>query len=362
MKIGIESPLTRGIGTSKESKKLHRDRDQLRRFLDPDIRTADRLLEIQQSTATGTCDWILQNSEYIKFVSDKTSHVLWISGEPGVGKSHLAARIIKDLEDQLIMGEEGAFKPSCASFFCDFEIGPSLGDFNSLTTAEINAAQEDSDLDQAASDSDSGYDGVSSNSGASGSERSDEDPVLKLPVAEVLKTLAWELTEKERAYEIHLIQRQSAMKTSTIRELWDGLFDNGYFTRRPCFLVIDGLDTITEEERIILYGCIKGLTFPNDMASSNFKVVLLGRSDATKQLEASLESSVARITVTERENEKDIRQFVWESLKEVPKYSKVLKNAQFADQYLNKILEASQGNFECRVNDCSAPVQQYLLT
>jgi hypothetical protein len=266
-----------------------------------------------------------------------------------VGKSHLAARITKDLEDQLIAGEDGAFKPSCASYFCEFEVGTSPSDGIQLKGTGSDTAKADSESDESSSDTDSDYDGVSSNSGGSGSEHSNEDPILKLPVAELLKTLAWDLTEKERTYESHLIQRQSSMKTSTIQELWEGLFDNGYFTRRPCFLVIDGLDTLTEEERGLFYSCIKGLSLSNDATQLNLKIVLVGRSNMTEELVASLGESFPSIAVTEQENEKDIRQFIKESLKGVSKFSKVLKNAELADHYMDRILEASRGNFECEL-------------
>ena len=316
-------------------------------------------MEIRHSTAIGTCDWILQSPEYTKFLSDDSSHLLWISGDPGVGKSHLTARIIKELEDQLIVGKEGAFSPSCASFFCEFEMSRSPVDAVHVINKDANAAEDDLDPYESNSNSDFGYDGVSSNSGGSGSDRSDEDPILRLPIAELLKTLAWELTEKERAYEIQLIR---TMNTSTIRQLWDGLFDNGYFAKRPCFLVIDGLDTITEEERLILYDCIKGLSRQNEAAFVNLKIILLGRSDVTEKLAASFGGSLASIAVAERENEADIRQFASDSLKEVPKYKRVLKNAQLADQYLNGLLAASRGNFERRLMSVDAEVLEKVLT
>lgn len=44
--------------------------------------------------AEGTCQWALQSTEYIRWLDGKQNDLLWVSADPGCGKSVLARSII----------------------------------------------------------------------------------------------------------------------------------------------------------------------------------------------------------------------------------------------------------------------------
>lgn len=54
----------------------------------------------------GTCQWILEHQRYRDWRQEKTSSLLWVSGDPGCGKSVLARFLVQKLqseESQLIL-------------------------------------------------------------------------------------------------------------------------------------------------------------------------------------------------------------------------------------------------------------------
>jgi ankyrin repeat domain-containing protein 50 len=61
----------------------------------------------------GTCQWFLQNSKYISWRESDTSAILWVSADPGCGKSVLA----KSLVDKDLLSTES--RTTCYFFFKD---------------------------------------------------------------------------------------------------------------------------------------------------------------------------------------------------------------------------------------------------
>ncbi|KAJ5305108.1 uncharacterized protein N7443_004768, partial [Penicillium atrosanguineum] len=54
---------------------------------------------INQKRAKGTCRWALQSSEYIRWWESNSNDLLWVSADPGCGKSVLARSIIDDYSE-----------------------------------------------------------------------------------------------------------------------------------------------------------------------------------------------------------------------------------------------------------------------
>ncbi|KAJ5827865.1 hypothetical protein N7447_004628 [Penicillium robsamsonii] len=52
--------------------------------------------DINPRRAEGTCQWALQSSEYIRWLDNNCNGLLWVSADPGCGKSVLARSIIDD--------------------------------------------------------------------------------------------------------------------------------------------------------------------------------------------------------------------------------------------------------------------------
>ncbi|CAG8248281.1 unnamed protein product [Penicillium salamii] len=66
--------------------------------------------------AEGTCQWALQSSEYIRWLTSSHNDLLWVSADPGCGKSVLARSII---DDQLLASSPAV--TICYFFFKDNE-------------------------------------------------------------------------------------------------------------------------------------------------------------------------------------------------------------------------------------------------
>lgn len=66
----------------------------------------------------GTCSWILRHPAYMTWINAEESRILWITGEPGCGKTMLSAY----LTDHLRLNHATAPKPQVFFFFCDDKI------------------------------------------------------------------------------------------------------------------------------------------------------------------------------------------------------------------------------------------------
>lgn len=256
-----------------------------------------------------------------------------MSGAPGVGKSHLAAKMVEHLElmQTQAIQDGDVVKSRVASFFGDFET----------------------------------------------KEASDGEPSIQVEDLQhlniALRTLAWQMTQKDRAYEKWLASRMPKDKDpETIDqlrdlELWPRLFENDYFAslqKTSAFLIIDGVDTLLEQCRQTLMQLLgafsaKRLNPSDDLSGANIassaastklskvKVLILGQSKLDDEILAYFEDTrVRHIAVTEQENRKDLEKYISSSLSQSKKLKKLLKDDKFRGQMVEKLATASQGCFE----------------
>ncbi|KAF2029167.1 hypothetical protein EK21DRAFT_68331 [Setomelanomma holmii] len=66
----------------------------------------------------GTCSWILSHPAYLTWLTAEETRLLWVTGEPGCGKTMLSAY----LTDHLKLGRATHVKPQVFFFFCDDKI------------------------------------------------------------------------------------------------------------------------------------------------------------------------------------------------------------------------------------------------
>jgi hypothetical protein len=85
-------------GKDAKEDREEKDREALARYLEPDRASSDRLAKLLQSTTPGTAKWILQRQEFEECQTNPEISVLWVSGISGAGKSHLAAKMVEQLE------------------------------------------------------------------------------------------------------------------------------------------------------------------------------------------------------------------------------------------------------------------------
>ncbi|KAH7091508.1 hypothetical protein FB567DRAFT_490488 [Paraphoma chrysanthemicola] len=66
----------------------------------------------------GTCSWILSHPAYLTWLTAEETRLLWVTGEPGCGKTMLSTY----LTDHLKLGKATSVKPQVFFFFCDDKI------------------------------------------------------------------------------------------------------------------------------------------------------------------------------------------------------------------------------------------------
>ncbi|EMD85651.1 hypothetical protein COCC4DRAFT_181892 [Bipolaris maydis ATCC 48331] len=66
----------------------------------------------------GTCSWVLTHPAYLTWLKTEETKLLWITGEPGCGKTMLSAYIT----DHLRLDHATSVKPSVFFFFCDDKV------------------------------------------------------------------------------------------------------------------------------------------------------------------------------------------------------------------------------------------------
>src|SRR5437016_684496 len=87
----------------------HDEIDFLRSFYSSDQKSAKNRIP---NCVEGTCKWILQHQKYKDWFNASQSALLWVSGEPGCGKTVLASFLIDELQTRLP-------NTTICYFFCD---------------------------------------------------------------------------------------------------------------------------------------------------------------------------------------------------------------------------------------------------
>lgn len=77
----------------------------------------EKILDTKDKYLEGTCSWILDDSTYKEWLHDEQSHILWVHGDPGKGKTMLAISQINELTNRIKSSKvNGA---TLSYFFCD---------------------------------------------------------------------------------------------------------------------------------------------------------------------------------------------------------------------------------------------------
>ncbi|ORY58727.1 NACHT domain-containing protein [Pseudomassariella vexata] len=87
----------------------------------PDLRSTypphdkKRIVQAKGGLLEGSYRWILQHADFVRWRNDPQSHLLWIKGDPGKGKTMLLCGIIEELEKELKLNTEAKI---ISFFFC----------------------------------------------------------------------------------------------------------------------------------------------------------------------------------------------------------------------------------------------------
>jgi len=215
---------------------------------------SDRIKELADTTAPGTCQWIFNEPNFDKFSKDPEYPLLWIYGASGVGKSHLATSIVKHFGPSRLLGDRGATKGNVAAYFCWYNDG----DDGASTVTQEGPYVDGGDRKQG---SRTNPDDAASILIVGDDEKKDTYSTESSAIGDILQTLCWQLSEDDKEYERYLSDRldqiqDEAGQDTTLLKMWNCLFSLKFFgglQDRFVTLIIDGVDNLEEKERYRLY-------------------------------------------------------------------------------------------------------------
>jgi len=216
----------------------------------------------------GTGTWLQEEPLYQRWMNHDT-HLLWLFGGPGVGKSFLSTSIVKHLLGQPAPKNDMPID-SVAYFF----------------VKENNANLQNANI--------------------------------------IVKTLAWQIANSDpdfRRHAIDLCRKRS--RTFTAEDSWQNLFLGYYLasehkaTRRAS-IVLDGLDEATTETRRTVFRLIKRLSLlQRSSSSSSIRVAIVGRKSLQGDVYFERLEKVSFIEVSRHKNRDDINTYIKKRLEEV---------------------------------------------
>lgn len=230
----------------------------LKKRLDPELSVKRDYENFKHGILTGTGEWILSHETFRswRFWALPPS-VLWITGEPGQGKTYLSSRIISSLlEDNAQNEGRSDYLTSVAYFFC-----------------HVN-----------------------------------ESRTRSFPI--ILRTMAYQIARQDAAFRAYLLKvlNEDSISTLSTIEAWKVLFST-FFTGTDnqsfAYLVIDGLDEAVRDGfdgvETFLKSIESLLHQPSETASTRLKLILVGRREMDDMLSTAL-GVVPTINLSGRNN------------------------------------------------------------
>ncbi|KAJ5413252.1 hypothetical protein N7465_005557 [Penicillium sp. CMV-2018d] len=213
---------------------------------------------ITQNRIPGSGSWV---EDRLRSWWQGSQPLLWIHGGPGVGKSHLASKIITELSNE----SSATPAPLVASFFYKN---------NDVDLRSLNKA---------------------------------------------LRTIAWQLATQQSSFAVHAEEFCMKEDPGDNYVLWEKLFLN-YFTdvssATPACLVIDGIDEAETEEQEVLFSLLeKGFLAEDDISRAfPLRIVLLSRDSVRSMLDEHSLNWIPEIEVGNHENKDDLHEYVFQKL------------------------------------------------
>lgn len=249
---------------------------------------------ITKTRVAGTGDWI-RDEQLFQLWLQRTTSVLWISGNPGAGKSYLSANIISLLRENNPQGVQSTTHVSVGYFF--------FKDNNPETRSFHQA----------------------------------------------LRDLAYQISQNDPVYAKHVLsscQSQDDIKTiaSVWRKLYLEFFIDGADTASSLYIVLDGIDEAYEHERKMFLELLKDLKRQPADRLPRIQLAMVGRPQLLDELTEALENEyLSTIDVTGEKTSKDIVQYILTSIRK----SKILKlvSQDVKNQIVEKLSSGAQGMF-----------------
>ncbi|KAE8385186.1 NACHT and TPR domain protein [Aspergillus alliaceus] len=244
--------------------------------------------KIHKARVPGTGDWVHSEDVFQSWINKETP-VIFVSGNPGAGKSFLAANMISFLLKRFCPGLQRNPVTSIGYFFFKGD-NPQTRSFH-----------------------------------------------------QALRDLAFQISKSDPWYRKYLATIAEYEQISTLESAWRLLFVE-YFLKKPniestAYILLDAVDETLDEERRIFVDLAKDL-YCNQ---SRLQLAIVGRPYLSDQLLEGLEVKVPTLHVTKQKNSGDISQYIHVNIKK----SLVLRRVSptLRDEIIDKLSAGAEGMF-----------------
>ncbi|KAJ5415509.1 NACHT and TPR domain protein [Penicillium sp. CMV-2018d] len=244
--------------------------------------------KIHKARVLGTGDWVHMDDVFQSWINKETP-VIFVSGNPGSGKSFLAANMINFLLERFPPGLQRNPMVSIGYFFFK-----------------------------------------------------DDKPQTR-SCHQALRDLAFQISKNEPGYRNYLRSIEEYEQISTLESAWRLLFVE-YFLKKPnnestVYLLLDAVDETLDEERGIFIDFVKQLY----SSQSCLQIAIVGRPYISDQLIEGLDAKVPTLHVTKQKNSGDITQYIHASIRK----SLVLRriSTKLRNEIIDKLSAGAEGMF-----------------
>jgi tetratricopeptide (TPR) repeat protein len=270
-------------------------RDKLKDILQPSVFPEDAYIGFNKSRTDKTGDWILDDPSFQSWL-DGSTRFLWISGNPGTGKSYLASRIIS-WSQEFFSQADNPDQSSLGYFF--------FRDSNPETRSVLQA----------------------------------------------LRDMAYQITEDDAYYSKQLLkQLDTGEDIKTLASAFRKLFiepSTKDGRARKVYLLLDGIDEAKTDELDSLLSLL-GLVMDQEEDDTKVQVALIGRTIFSEKVISALDIDVTNedlrtIYVTPDKNGSDVAAFIAEGVNK----SRILRNstAEFKANIIDVMTKQVDGLF-----------------
>ncbi|KXH25630.1 NACHT and TPR domain-containing protein [Colletotrichum salicis] len=260
---------------------LSSNRDKLKKILQPSVYPLDYYTALERTRTPGTCEWILKDPALRAWFAGDI-RFLWISGNPGTGKSYLASRLVSWGRD--LLDEEQT--TSMMGYFFFRQNNPEA--------------------------------------------RS---------VVQAIKDMAYQISEQDVFYGKQLVQNiASSDEIKTVSSAFRRLLEDPCKPdkwKRHIYLLVDGLDE-AEPREVTEFLALLGDLDKQQSTGTRVQVALIGRNTLTEEVQVSMgDESISRsLLVTPDRNGDDIVSYI----KEGVNHSRILRHSTQKEK--DKIIKA----------------------
>ncbi|GFF96178.1 tetratricopeptide repeat domain protein [Aspergillus udagawae] len=266
-----------------------RNRDHVKRVLQPTTSADDRYTAINRSRTQGTGDWIREEKVFQDWLS-RVKPLLWVTGTPGAGKTYLASNIITYLKQRFPQNVQHPSHVSVAYFFFK------------------------------------------------------DDDLKTRYLHQALRDISFQIAQNDPMYTKHIVSCvDSREDIATLPSLWQKLYAEFFLANNALdssvYIILDALDEAFTEDRLELFEMLKDI-----QQGGRLQFLMLGRPHIDEEIDQIVEALAGpAIYVSELNNSEDIVRYIKSSISK----SVYLKRASKALQLeiVDRLSAGAQGMF-----------------